>query len=114
MTETITSVQGGWSANVLELQLAKAAREALKAGKDPMSAAQERLTEMDLPAAPEATEEPEPLEAKFDRRRYLLAVCRLGSGQFEHLSDADLMDVSALVKLSFHSPEQWLDVRENM
>jgi len=104
-TETIEHIEGGFKANPLEVQLAKAAQAAIKEGKDPYAAAKIRLNAMGLDEAPEA-------EAKPDVRRYLLAVCRLGSGQFEHLNDADLMDVAALVKLSFHSLEQWEDVRE--
>lgn len=109
MNETITNTQGGWQANVLEMKVAKAASAALKAGKDPMTAAQERLKEMGLP--PDDEEESD-VDTRLDKRRYLLAVCRLGSGQFEHLNDADLMDVAALVKLPFHSPQEWEDIRE--
>lgn len=95
----------GFSANVLEVQIAKAAQAALTAGRDPYEAAQARYKQMRGEAKGPEGETP-------DKRRYLLAVCRLGSGQFEHLSDDDLTDVAALVKLPFHGPDDWADIRE--
>ena len=109
MQKSLENTQEVWKANVLEVQLAKAAHQALKDGKDPMQAAQERLKEMGLNEDEQEADEP---EANPDVRRYLLAVCRLGSGQFEHLSNADLLDVACLVKLAMHSAKEWAEIRK--
>lgn len=45
-------------------------------------------------------------------RAYLLAVCRATSGVFDHLTDAELLDVAALSRLPIRDVDTWQQIKD--
>ena len=90
-----------------------AAAEALASGKsmdEAVAVAQAAAAGAgnDKPPAAEAplSEEEEEREA-LQRRRWLLALCHFGRGEFERLTTGELLDVAALVDLRAMSFDDW-------
>ena len=68
-----------------------------------------KVKEISHPKSGSAEVVQQPVEEKNDnaQRRYLLAVCRLGSGRFDGLSNDDLLDVAYLLNNTIVGFNQW-------
>lgn len=99
----------GVIANKEEVRVARAASKAFQEGKDIFAAA--RVAAKDATPAPAGSVSPEQADLI---RGYALAVCRLGHGRFEHLSNTELIDVMCAVPVPFASLSDWLKAKESL
>jgi hypothetical protein len=94
---------------VSNLDAAVAAQKAFEKGEDPFEAAK-KVAE----SQPVEVNEDDPVEVEALRRRYLLAVCRLGSGRFEKLNTRELLDIALLVQNDFDSIADWTEAIKSL
>lgn len=105
-----------WNANSIQMEAAIAAADVQKAGgsvEEMLEAARKAANDKGgIPdPLPEASGRPDGVVPQLDRfHRWMLAVARLGSGRFDGLSKAELLDVVCLVQNPVTPFDQWQEL----